>query len=824
MAPTVVRIVLPSSVKEMRSVLLTCLLSLAAVNVAGAQQPADSGDPGDASDPPGRVARLSYTDGSVSMAAAGTEEWADAVINRPLTSGDRVWVDNGAHAELQAGSASIYLDQGSGFSFVDLDDNQIHMNLTDGAVVVRIRRQRDDEHIQVDTPNTTVSLLRPGEYHIQVVDGGATTVVQTRTGESEVAGEHNTYHIPANEEGVFKGTDQVTADINAIPARNGFETWANERESRAERSQSAQYVSNEVIGYEDLDSNGDWVSEPEYGYVWQPRTVVVGWAPYRYGRWAWVAPWGWSWIDDSPWGFAPFHYGRWAYARDRWCWVPGPRNVRAVYAPALVGWVGNPGVGVSVSIGSGVGWFPLGPREVFVPGYRHSPRYIRNVNVSNTIIVNNTYVTNIYNGRGSPRDYRYGRATNAVTVVQRDQFIGGRSIGGHFSNVSQAELRGFRQDARPPAVVPDRNSVLASRIAARQPPARDVRFNEDRRTPNRTQPARVSFDAERRAIEANNGRPVSREQLFRANNDPRDVTTPPRGKDPAGANRSGPIKQGAVQEQPAQSGAAPNVGSNRDNHGVGSNRDNSNQPGATSMRNRDAQTNDNARDQSPNQAGSRQLNDRPDWARSRRDNGSQNVQPGSVQPQNPAGQQASPRDTQSPNDSKRIERQPYNLNHNGNQGNQQSGAGSAVPARPPTESGAHESVQPSQSQSEAQSQTQRLRREAQQADRADRVVSPREYSHPPRTESRPAERAPAPQVSAPREQPHVERAPPPARVEHAPPPVQRQEARPQPQAQPQSQPSARPSSRSNDNNNSQPRADQPKSGGGNKWSRGEQKH
>src|ERR1700754_1516431 len=104
MAPTVVRIVLPSPVKEMRSVLLTCLLSLAAIHAAGAQEPVDAGDPGDASDPPGRVARLSYTDGSVSMAPAGTEEWADAVVNRPLTSGDRMWVDEGAHAELQAGS------------------------------------------------------------------------------------------------------------------------------------------------------------------------------------------------------------------------------------------------------------------------------------------------------------------------------------------------------------------------------------------------------------------------------------------------------------------------------------------------------------------------------------------------------------------------------------------------------------------------------------------------------------------------------------------------------------------------------------------------
>ena len=42
-----------------------------------------------AEDPPGRVARLSHIDGEVSMAPAGTQEWGEAVVNRPLSSEDR---------------------------------------------------------------------------------------------------------------------------------------------------------------------------------------------------------------------------------------------------------------------------------------------------------------------------------------------------------------------------------------------------------------------------------------------------------------------------------------------------------------------------------------------------------------------------------------------------------------------------------------------------------------------------------------------------------------------------------------------------------------
>ena len=85
------------------------------------------------------------------------------------------------------------------------------------------------------------------------------------------------------------------------------------------------------------------------------------------------------------WGYAPFHYGRWAHVRNRWCWVPGPRHMRAVYAPALVGWVGSPGAHVS--------WFPLGPREVYSPGRRYSRHYFERVNVSNTVIVNRSHFT-----------------------------------------------------------------------------------------------------------------------------------------------------------------------------------------------------------------------------------------------------------------------------------------------------------------------------------------------------------------------------------------------------------------------------------------------
>jgi hypothetical protein len=122
-----------------------------------------------------------------------------------------------------------------------------------------------------------------------------------------------------------------------------------------------------MVGARDLDGYGTWESLPVYGAVWYPSTVPVGWAPYRYGNWTWVAPFGWTWVDAAPWGYAPFHFGRWMWASGRWGWCPGDRGGRPRWAPALVAWYGSPGGDGS---GTVYGWVPLGWGEPYIPTWR----------------------------------------------------------------------------------------------------------------------------------------------------------------------------------------------------------------------------------------------------------------------------------------------------------------------------------------------------------------------------------------------------------------------------------------------------------------------
>ena len=323
----------------------------------------------DDDDPPARAARLSFTGGAVSFEPAGTDEWVDAVINRPMTTGDKLWTDRDGRAEIRIDSYGLRLGPQTGFSFLNLDDNTVQVRLTEGSLTVRVRRLEDNETLEIDTPNLAFNVLRPGSYRIDVNENGDTTVVSVREGQGEVTGGGSAYPVRAGDSVTFSGTDQLSADVQDYQGNDDFDRWSSERDRRWDRSTAPKYVSDDVVGYEDLDEYGGWRSVPEYGTVWFPRSTVTGWAPYRYGHWVWVSPWGWSWVDDAPWGFAPFHYGRWVTVGGAWGWVPSPPRpavvtvayVRPVYAPALVAWVGG--------APSGVAWFPLGPRDVYCPSY-----------------------------------------------------------------------------------------------------------------------------------------------------------------------------------------------------------------------------------------------------------------------------------------------------------------------------------------------------------------------------------------------------------------------------------------------------------------------
>ena len=468
----------------------------------------------DVDDPPSRVARIAFAEGSVSFQPSGTQDWVAAPLNRPLSTGDTIWSDQRSRVELQLDRSIMRLSSSSELSFVNLSDDVTQVQLSSGMLLLSVRRLGDNETYEIDTPNLAFSVLRPGTYRISVDASGSNTTISTHNGQGEATGGGSAYSLYAGDSVVFSGTDQLRAEAQAYAAeQDAFGAWGDDRDRRSDRSESARYVSADVVGYQDLDEHGSWRSTPNYGHVWYPREVPPGWAPYQAGHWSYIEPWGYTWVDDEPWGFAPFHYGRWIFAEGAWGWVPSPPRpergpyLRPVYAPALVAWVGA---------GAGIAWFALGPREVYVPSYPVSQNYARNINVSNTTVnttvINNVYNTTIINNQTVNVTYVNRTAPGAITATSAQAFSSAQPVSKNLVKVDERMLARAQASASTPVVVPTKQAVLGSpRPAAVQPPQSVRSRSVVARTP--PPPPPVAFERRQEAIKNNGGKPLSVAQV-----------------------------------------------------------------------------------------------------------------------------------------------------------------------------------------------------------------------------------------------------------------------------------------------------------------------
>ena len=419
-------------------------------------QPADATNSASQNqDPPSRVARISVVEGNVSLELAGVDTFSEAELNYPLTAGDRLYADNSSMSELQTDGLSVRLGNGADLTLSSLTDQVAQFGLAQGSIRLRTRDLQAPDGsqavVEIDTPNGTILVQRPGDLRVDSYPQDDTTVVTVSSGQVEITGPNLNTTLNPGQSLRLAGTNPVyTQPLRLLPpdALDNFDA-TRERERQQGIADAAQYVDPGIIGVADLGQYGDWNPNPDYGAVWFPRAVPAGWTPYANGHWAWVAPWGWTWIEAEPWGFAPFHYGRWAAFDGRWGWVPGPppsafagfggRPPRPVYSPALVAFVGGPRFSISVGFGgqSGAGvtaWFPLGPREAYQPWYHASPAYVNRVNVTNlytrnTVDLRNTYnnrTTNVYNTSVTNVTY-LNRPAATVAVTQRD-FASGRGV------------------------------------------------------------------------------------------------------------------------------------------------------------------------------------------------------------------------------------------------------------------------------------------------------------------------------------------------------------------------------------------------------------
>ena len=484
-------------------------------------------------DPPARVGRLALFENEVFFRADRSIQAEPATLNWPISSGAILETGQRGRAEILVGSTGYRLGDDSQVEFAVVDDARVDVRVNDGSLAISILDRDQVDDVVVTTPEGQVRFLTPGRYRIDVHGDHSELTVQA--GRAIFDDRRREVPLAAGQKlsRWSDGRERLDGDWD----QDGFDRWVAARENATLVTTARRHVSPHMTGYQDLDAYGDWQSAPDYGTVWYPRSVADDWAPYRDGRWAWVAPWGWTWIDQAPWGFAPFHYGRWVIIHGRWAWVPGQLVARPVYAPALVSWVGNPGWSVSFSFGAApaVGWFPLAPREVYVPWHRHSHRYVERVNV--------THVHNVTVIQRAVRDHQRGEhrgrhayrdSPRALTVVPANLLREGRPI-------SRDQIhRGDRRElerAPTPRQAPGTNWIAPPVKAARSPDGERNGFigresrRDDRQRPDGAAPQRRDSGREDLRREPQPGAPLP-ETMPRHSSGGREIPVRRRGDEP----------------------------------------------------------------------------------------------------------------------------------------------------------------------------------------------------------------------------------------------------------------------------------------------------
>jgi len=434
-----------------RSALHSLLITGTLAGIALASTPSQAQN-----DPPPMAARLAHLDGNVSIQPNGVDDWGQASSDMPVGSGDRVYTDQSGRGELQAATVRAYFSANSDLTLVNLNDQGVELGLAQGTAVISGDGFPQGQSLFISTPNGGVTIGGRASFRLDVYPDQQSTVITNYQGDPlELNGAGSFALTLGPQQSIqLSGTNPVYSQPLEIAPYDEFAHWAGGIETHRFNSPSARYVNPEMVGYDELDGNGDWQPQSDYGPIWYPR-VEAGWAPYHNGHWVNRPYYGWTWVADEPWGAAPFHYGRWVVVQGRWGWIPGPREIRPIWSPAQVVFAGGVqvgGVGVSV-------WFPLGPGEAYRPWYPCSPQYINQINITNIhesriVHVQNTYVnvTNITN-------VTYVNRTVGVTAMRQSDFAAGHSAKAVAVKIDPQQIAHI-QPSRPEAPPPARPMIL----------------------------------------------------------------------------------------------------------------------------------------------------------------------------------------------------------------------------------------------------------------------------------------------------------------------------------------------------------------------------
>ncbi|HXC27490.1 MAG TPA: DUF6600 domain-containing protein [Stellaceae bacterium] len=299
------------------------------------------------------VGRVAVVAGAVQYHANGGD-WTTALVNEPVADGVGLRTAADSETELRSPGARLALAPSSELQILRFDESTLQIALSSGRIGIHLGAGGPAKTIEIDLPQGGIWLDVPGDYDVTAGDAHTAETVQVFAGGVQFGG----------------GLD---ASRIATATGDWFSDWWRSQNDNADLTTAPSPA---LTGAATLAANGRWERDAKLGNVWFPSDMASDWAPYRNGAWRYLPPWGWTWIDNEPWGFAPSHYGRWAQFDGRWGWIPGDHVTEVEYSPAEVAFLGTAGYGMSrpgdIGTPPAVAWFPLGPGETLRDGQEAS--------------------------------------------------------------------------------------------------------------------------------------------------------------------------------------------------------------------------------------------------------------------------------------------------------------------------------------------------------------------------------------------------------------------------------------------------------------------
>jgi hypothetical protein len=375
-------------------------------------------------------ARLSALTGNAYIQRAADLGHEEAVVNIPITEGDRLNTTDG-WAEIYLGNGNyIRLDKKTKIDVMNLPKkgyDLARVRVWAGNVIFHVMALEEEKNIEIHTSDISIYVLEVGLYRIDVRQNQETEIFVFE-GMVEAAGESGSVLIK-NEQRLEVSNARFTSRPSRFiaSAEDSFDKWSASRDSQIRKHLAKNYLPEELEDFEnELAEYGDWVYTSKYGNVWVPGGVDESWRPYYNGRWLWLSLSGWTWLPYEPWGWCTFHYGRWHWRYGLgWYWIPS-----TIWGPAWVSWYWGYDY---------FGWAPL--------SYYGYPG----------VIINNIYY---------PRygDSHYPHRSHVLTVIHKNQLRARNASRVALSRESIRKLGDIRLSKKSPKLKPTTSKVSVEKL------------------------------------------------------------------------------------------------------------------------------------------------------------------------------------------------------------------------------------------------------------------------------------------------------------------------------------------------------------------------